>query len=72
MSASSTIRRVRAMATGWRPPTPAWKGPVEGAKKEEHDHDHRRHGPHEHPLRHGTFAAVGEEEHVDEDHPGDE
>ena len=45
---------------------------VEERQEQQHRHDHRRDRAHQHPLRHGALAAVGEEQHVDEDHAGDE
>ena len=48
------------------------EGPIEGRQQQQQHGDHRGDGTHQHPLGHGALAAVGEEEHVGEDHRRDE
>ena len=71
-SSWSMIRSARSMATGRRPPKSAVERVVQELEQHQHRHDHRHDRAHQHRLDDGPLAAVGEEQHVDEDHDRDE
>ena len=68
LSSWSMIFNVRCIATGRRPPTPAWKGWLRNWSRSSVDTSTATTPAHQECLNHGWLAAVGEEEKENEDH----
>ena len=56
LSSWSMIFSVRSISSGRSPPTTAVERVVEELQEQQHRHDHRDDGPHEHPLDDRAFA----------------
>ena len=66
------IRSERSIATGSQAADPRVERVVEPVEQQQQHGDHRDDRPHQHALHDRALAAVGEEQHVHEDHARDE